>query len=392
MGVKTIFKVLLGSMAIMTISFLLIELFNVSVTSYQLRQISKMAARQACVLFTSETYKAGTRHGENVVGGSYGLEDVYDRNGNIYISGDFYNCGSPDVGYAERVWNKIYATQEFVDFCTADTINSDNMNKYFATKALKIAAEAAMNNSDISIPELGWDATPAEIYNQTLYATANMYKQNLYTTANLGIPYMEGNIVDHMYQWNLAQLLSNCDSDSIQPDDNGTICVNFRGFKVYANQSTITDYEYKIYDISPDPNNNDRQQNAIDLWQELNINANVDGAPDYLGWMGVETGLTGHETTIGDTVVYDDWYITSVGIKYNIVVNYEGITPLRNLISWVFSNQVAGLDGGAVQTYTGQPGSSWANVDSAGQTNGGIYGNTQPGLVSSGKLTYVLSR
>lgn len=391
MGVKTIFKVLIGTIAAIVLSFLTIELFNISVASYQLKYVSKMAAKQACELFTSETYKSGKSRGDTVVGGSYALNDVVDTNGDLYVTGDFYGCGAPDNGYAKRVWTKIYANQQFINFCTSRTVNGSSMDKYFATKALKIAAESAMTNSNINVPELEWDATPREVYNQTLLATADVYKKNLYTTTNLGIPYMDYEIVTKMFQWNLSQLLSNCNPDLIKPDDNGEICINFKGFKVYADQSKINNYEYKIYDLSPDPRNSDRASNATELWNDLNINANVEGSPDYLGWMGSDTGIVGHETQIGDQIVYDDWYITSVGVRYNIVVNYEGITPLRRLVAFVFDSQVAGL-GGTEDSYSGDRGSTWSNVDRNGFTSGGLTGDNDNGLVTTGKLTYVLSR
>ena len=57
MSVKSIFKILLGTIVIMISTSLFMELFNVSISGMQVKQMTRMAAKQACVLFTQETYK-----------------------------------------------------------------------------------------------------------------------------------------------------------------------------------------------------------------------------------------------------------------------------------------------------------------------------------------------
>ena len=56
-GVKMVFKALLGTIAFIVLSSLCIELFNINITGMQIRQMTKMAAKQAAMLFTQENYK-----------------------------------------------------------------------------------------------------------------------------------------------------------------------------------------------------------------------------------------------------------------------------------------------------------------------------------------------
>lgn len=390
MTVKTIFKTLFTTMVVMVLSMLLLELFNVSIVSYQLRQISRMAARQACILFTSETYK-----GNDGVGGTIKTQDAIAFDGSTYVSGDFYRVPySPNSSeYKIAVWKKIYANQKFVDFCNS----TPALNKYYTLEILKMAASAAKNGGDVPQVSVDWTSSPTQIEASVKASTAQMYKNNYYTTANIGIPYMDEDIVNRMYQWNLAQLLSNCNKDSIQLDDNGRMCINFRGFKIYADEhsnSKISNYDYKVYDVSPNSSNRSAEQKK--LWEDLNIDATEDHR--YLGARSDAKGMQGYTTTVvgngtkpiggGYGEVYDNWYVTSVGIEYSLEVNYEGITPLRKLIAYVFNNQVTGL-GTTAPSIPNPDTLSNADTLSMGGFNGEGLGS---GVVTSGKLTYTLDR
>lgn len=397
MGVKSIFKILLGTIAGMVLSMLLIELFNVSIASYQLRQICRMSARQACVLFTSETYK-----GTSGDGGSVKIQDIYDCEGNLYLTGNFYGRDPSSATYKQDVWNDIYNSTDFKQFVH----NTPELNKYYTLPLLVMAAE----NNFPSVT-IDWTSTPAQLEAAAKAETARMYRANYYTTNNIGIPYLKKDVVNKMYQWNLAQLLSNCDSDSIQRDGiwkerNGgmeydpdsQMCINFMGFRVYANQCELTNFDYEVYDVSDI--NPSKSSEAERVWKDLNIDV-TDGSIH-------STGLTNHRkrqgytvTTVGGTQVYDNQYITAVGLEYNLVATYEGITPLRNLIAFVFNNQVSGFsrDGQGVNAppnLSGTPEANIANQPAYQDTLelGGFNRNLPSGgvTISSGKLIYTLDR
>ena len=73
MSVKTIFKVLIGTIVIIVLSSLTIEMFNISTTGLQVNQISRLSAKQAATLFSQETYK---QIGED--GGAVNADNIRD--------------------------------------------------------------------------------------------------------------------------------------------------------------------------------------------------------------------------------------------------------------------------------------------------------------------------
>lgn len=408
MGVKSIFKILFTTMVGMVLSMLLIEIFNVSIASYQLRQICRMAARQSCILFTSETYK-----GTSNDGGSIRVQNIYDSEGNLYLTGNFYGRDPSSPTYKQDVWNDIYNSSDFRDFCNgtlSGTSGTSALNKYYTLPILLMAAENNIPNISVN-----WSSSAAELEAAAKAETARMYRANYYTTNNIGIPYMDKTIVNRMYQWNLAQLLSNCNPDSIQRDGiweetdhgveydpNSQMCVNFMGFRIYANQCTLNNFEYKVYDVSDV--NPSRESEAERVWEDLNIDVTQNAIHSI--------GLSNHRnrqgyavTTVGGNTVYDNQYITAVGLNYNLVATYEGITPLRNIIAFVFNSQVSGFsrDGSGVNTppdLSGTPEANIANGPASSDTIslGGFNGNNQADgstsglVVSSGKLVYTLDR
>ena len=55
MSVKGIFKILIGTIAIIIITSFIVEYFNVTITSIELSQMARIAATQSCELFAQET-------------------------------------------------------------------------------------------------------------------------------------------------------------------------------------------------------------------------------------------------------------------------------------------------------------------------------------------------
>ena len=58
MEVKGIFKTLIGTMVIIVMTSVIIEMFNLNTSSYMVNQYVRLAAEQTCSLFTQETYKS----------------------------------------------------------------------------------------------------------------------------------------------------------------------------------------------------------------------------------------------------------------------------------------------------------------------------------------------
>lgn len=372
MSVKTIFKTLIGTIMLLVMSSVIIELFNVNITGMQIRQMTNMSAKQACTLFTQETYKTNGSEGATK------MANVLANDGSIYISGNYYS-GKTNM---YDIWESIYTTSAFSDFCNGRSTSGHKVSRlpsgystlYKAYPDLEILQIAVNSGGNVAIPATpSWNAseTSTAVKNYNKANKAQAYYDSMFTTANLGIPYLDDEIVNKMFRWNLAQILSNCDSDSIQKDANGNYFINYKGFRCYAQAAEIYEYDYRTY--------------------------NLKSSTDRVAFNN-DTGMNANQLGRGSDRV-DNNFVTVVGIKYRIPISYAGITPIKNIFNYVWNNEVAGLDG----TYSGMSG-SWANEKLSTVTNnvrdgieylqaGGVKGNNSAGLMPSvGELTYVLVR
>jgi hypothetical protein len=393
MSVKTIFKILLGTIVIMVASSLFIELFNVNVSGMQVKQMTRMAAKQACVLFTQETYKTstGSSSGTNTTsnslnsGGAVKVSNVLTCDGTTYISGNFYGTTN-----AQQIWNKIYTSTNFKNFCSTyadggmlDTSNTeayDTKHKYRALRLLNVAAQSGGN---VSIPSVSWDSSASDIQANIDASEAQLYYDSMYTTANLGIPYLDEEITNKMFKWNLAQLLSNCDSDLIQKDpedssNSNKYYVNYKGFRCYVQDAEITSYTYKVYNLSVASDVRAfKQDTGMSPNQILSVSGESKGSRDYSSL--IQTDLKGNE-------IYDNVLVTVVGINYQVPMTYAGITPLKKIFQFAWKKEVAGRNGTESERNVG-----WDSV-ARNMEGGGLTGNTSGILPVSGKLVYMLER
>lgn len=353
MGVKTVFRVLIGTIVAIVMTSVIVEFFNVNINSGQLAQNMKMAARQSCILFTQETYKQDDINNGN---GATNLSDIYDASGNLYTTGKFYTGTN-----AREIWENIYNTAEFRNFCNGSTgyINSSNMiSVYPDLSAMLLAVDPSF--SGVGDPY----SLSEDEYNKQ--AKAETYQYDLYTTVNIGIPYMDRDVANKMFRWNLTQLLSNCNSALIQRDQAGQSFVNYKGFRVYCNQAEITRYTYEVLDM----------RDAADV-QKLKDRTNIDGS---------RLGLTS-----GNGSDQSNNYVTIVGIEYNVPVAYEGITPIRSVFNYAWNHEVEGYikpDGSG--GYTNVASLHWN--DASQNFNGGGLESTSGTILTEGKLIYSLIR
>ena len=351
-SVKTIFILLIGTVVAIVFVSVGVEMFNVSINSAQLAQDMKIAARQSCVLFTQETYK---QDNINLGSGASNLSDIYDANGNVYVTGTFYNGTN-----AREIWSNIYNTAEFRNFCNGSSgyINSDNMIAVYPDLSAMLLAV------DPSFTGVGDPYSLSESeYNKQ--AKAETYQYDLYTTVNIGIPYMDRDVANKMFRWNLTQLLSNCNSALIQTDDLGQTFVNYKGFKVFCNQAQIRRYTYEVLDMR-----NDSDRNRL---KEL---TNIDGS---------QLGLTS-----GNGSDQSNNYVTVVGIEYDVPVSYVGITPIKRVFNWLWNNEVEGYISPSGGGYTNTTSLAW--TDDTQRFQGGGLNRTMGVRTTEGRLTYQIIR
>ena len=352
--------VLIGTIVVIVFSSLIIEMFNISTTGMQINQTSKMAAKQACDLFAQESYKTYAHAGAS--GGSVNPADINDVDGKIYVSGQFYPTVSSyatPADAAKAIYNSLYNNPSNTDFKvwlagnTGNWYNLDRIN------------QGINGNTSVAFGQTG--------YNDAM--TAKLYINAMMTPVNLGIPYLDSTTLNKMFKWNLAQLLSNCNSKSIEVDNYGKSYVAFRGFRIYADEASITT-TYKICDLR-DP----IQKADFENITNLNPDKLVGDTSKPLQY---DTGLTSIMSV--NQITNDKFKICLVGISYTVPITYEGITPIKTLFNYVWNTEVAGLNGGGGRTKNLQWNDSTSNLQS-----GGFYGNTAPGVLPvPGQLVYYI--
>lgn len=332
----------------MVISSLVVEIFNVSTTGLQINQISKMAGKQACTLFSQESYKTYGTSG----GGTIGMNNVVDSTGALYVEGNFYEGDT-----AQEIYTNLYTSDNFKNWLQGEAAQKGN---WYNIKLI----DRALNRPDslnIKFGEYGYDEA----------MVAKLYKEVMMTPSNLGVPYLDIDTVNKMFKWNLAQLFSNCNSESILVDDDGNSYISFRGFRIYANLASITNLEYKTFDLTDSA---DRM--------EFNNLTNIN--PDNLGFM-YDSNLA---TTINSRED-ERKRVCVVGINYDIPIAYEGITPIKNIFNYIWNTEVDGINGDSGRTSYEQ----W--LDRAETlSSGGLHGNTVASdvLPIPGKLIYYIIR
>ena len=362
LSVKTIFKTLFGTIVIIVATALIVEMLNLSVTSIQLTQMSKLACKQSAVLFSQETYKQ--RDAMAVAGGSVNMDPVRAHNGAVYVEGNFYGEGLT----AEQIYTNIYTSTAFKNWCESPAALKGHWKSIdLINQALNAPGSLTTTlPSDINAPD--YDSA-VDAYTDSMLALS--YKNVMMTPLNMGVPYMDEEVLNRIFKWNLSQLASDCNSAVIREDQSGNICVYYKGFRVYADQARISDIEYRVYDI----------EDTTDLKEFKNV-THID--PAKLGYDdSLIKYLGGYEN--------DDERkrICVIGLQYDVPVGYEGITPIKQVFNWLWNYEVEGLDGSESHDVHHQWNDATANLAS-----GGFGEKTTPDgvLPVPGKLIYYVVR
>lgn len=357
MSVKTIFMTLFTTVVVIVCGFLAIEIFNVNTTSMQLTSIAKTSAYQSCTLFTQETYRVDTYTGS----GAVAMQDILDSDGNFYISGDFYGYDNK-----EQIYNSLYSVSNS-EFMSAMA----TLKPYY--KNLEILLKGIESNGSLPVPSIDWDSSDAQIQANMDASKANTYYNNMYTPVNIGIPYVDEEVINRMFKWNLAMLYSNCNSDNIKSDENGVQYVGYKGYRCYVQDAYVYNITYTVYDMS-NPSNRTIVANKLFADTGLTVKGITANNPSEGITISVNKDLAGRD-------VKDNAVVTVVELQYSVPVAYEGLTPLSEMMSFVWNNEVDGLDGsGDISGTSAFDDTQRQNVESANS-------NTIP---STGRLLYTL--
>lgn len=97
MEVKTVFKVLIGTIVLIVMGCLVVELFNVKVNSAKVRMQIDQASELALDYYSQETYKNLGN------GGTGNMPAILNCDGSVYVDGNFYPTGT-----LEQVYNTMF--------------------------------------------------------------------------------------------------------------------------------------------------------------------------------------------------------------------------------------------------------------------------------------------
>jgi len=428
MSVKTIFKVLIGTMVVLVLSCLAVELFNISVSGLQLKQACVMAANQAAELYTQETYKQKNINGEYEAY-SIALPSVKTIDGTNYVTGSFY----PGTDTAS-IWSGLYGNNaNFKGFCNmTDTYTFNNTvytykdtSVHGATGFSEFAGHGdgspngKIRDTYTYLNRLYMGVTnPGVLQTDTYYTKEISYDEfsdnvprvrsiaaaksallmvdDMYTPVNIGIPYFDEETINKMFRWNLAQILTNTLSDSIRedPENPGQYFVAYKGFRCYVQDAYISNLDYYIFDTT---NASDR----IELQRLTGLT--VKGSTASSG-QGINTANIESPWGAGNNEDKTNQYICVVGIKYKIPITYEGVTPLKSIFSYAFKSEAngntvegynAGIQGnnGVSVTHTNNNRADYQEYTYQIQDMSNDGSESMGGLVSTtGELYYVLVR
>lgn len=421
MSVKTIFKTIIGTIVVIVMISLCMELFNVNVTGMQIKTVASMAAKQSAELFSQESYKGVGDVYANTEARSANMKPILTADGTEYISGNFYGNSTTVSG----IWNKLYGNS--TTFNKVCTLNYSGTNSTYSTVSVGGSVKRVnysfvyMSNSVVNsnrkqgsryihqtypwtsygnrnnfvsiFKDLGQlyagiyepqvDAAAAQTITfedyindsdsvrQKNYAVnAKKMKSKYYTPVNIGFPYFDPEVVNKIFQWDLAMILSNGTSNTITKDAYGKYCVKYKGFNCYVQDAYITDFEYYVIDTATD---------AAKLRELTNLDA------DKLRTVDVSESGTG---------TLDNRYVTVVGIKYNIPISYVGISPLKKIFEYTWNKEVSGLEGNEMNSIgtdrTNMAGTGVYNDTAQSMTNSGDADNGE--LTTFGTIYYVLVR
>lgn len=334
-GVKTIFKALIGTVTIMIISFFVIEYYNISVASPQLKTMTQVALRQSCQFFAQESYKSGDGSGNAYqIVGKGGFADA-SLNGQFYLS-------TPEATY-----DKLYKNSNAFKLYMQDARNKLGSNTWRNLNLLGYAMGMGYSGS----------------LKQGEDVLAKYYLEDMLTPLNIGVAYLDRETVTKIFRWELVNILRNGQQDMIVQENSSSPDTNYvlyKGFRVYYNTIKVTDIKYTIYNLL--------DTNEAKKFTEL-TNIDVD---EYLS----HANITGND---------ERRFVSVATLNYSMRVGYEGITPVQRAFQWAFNreNNASHASGDAMEDVRGRQESSWEANAFTGETSLSAVGARNADMVDT---------
>lgn len=347
MKVSSIFKVILGTLTIIVVSSLIVEMYNTMTYSSQLKSTVTRTITRACDYFARESYK--DNDSIPVVGSIYGQSEkaVENKSG----IGEVVAYSSPmfDGNSTQSVYDNLYKSgrsSNFHSFITGTiTYHGDS------TSVRKVTG--IWENLDMLAYGLGYGSDVSGLSSNDK-SLGNYYYDSKMSPLNLGIAYIDKDTLERIVKWTAIKNLSSSNPERVivpigMGKDSLANYVKFNGFRIYYNTFKITSITYDVYDIST-------SNGLKDLSNTINMNLknNVD---------------------VLDSENYNLKKVCVANIKYDISVSYHGITPFRKIMEYVFNHEVKGMQKGADTTTNNKGYTDNESLSSMNNQNSTIIGS-----------------
>lgn len=279
--------------------------------------MQKVATRQACVLFTQETYKR-----KDV--GEYKIPDIKSPEGAVLISSQFYEV---DISETKQIYDKMY-----IDRTKANS-GGKRLDKYISNIVEQLGDGATVDN----LPWSSMRSWYKEITSPGSDSIGALYKENYVTPCNMGATYFDTEVLSRMYRWSLAATLSGGLGDDGKSQNFGSTWYNrrrfpyvdYRGFRIWLDDTTaISDIQYTLFNLN-DPSQKEQfeQMTSIDKYAE--------------------------DTGVSITKEDERNYVVVASVPYTASVSYTGITPLKHIINFANNHRVNGFKDGDLKGTSG---------------------------------------
>lgn len=304
-GVKTIFKIIIGTIIAIVITSCIVELFNITLTSTFVRGIVTKSIDKSCDFFAQETYirdDAGTATVYNVV------KPIKFSSGKVAVSSEFFGSNATQ----QTIYERLYAnSDDFRDFVK-------NYGKYWLNlRRLGYGICANYGGNGI----LSTSTPVLSSLSKTDKTAGDTYAKTFVTALNSGITYLDKEALTNISRWNMVAnfyggnpiMLKDADTkilgaNGLDPYD----YVLYDGYKVYFNTLNITDINYKVYDLTK---------------------TGADGADGFASSTNI--GDVGYwRNTVGLDNNDERRYVCVADIDYEIKIGYDGITPIKKIFQW----------------------------------------------------------
>ena len=294
--------IFLKLVAIIVITVIIVELYNVTRYSQELIQIIRTTMEQSCDYFAIESFRGSSIS----KGNSYELKGLKNDTPYSVISGKFYENDE------EMTYNKLY--------------NSSQAKDYIDWLSSEIDHSIVDNN-------FAWK----QFYDIMSKGDSSEYFDYYITPINLGFTYLDEETLTHIFAWKLANKLSSTGiatgrrSDYSQRNvilfDNikNKWFIRWHGFRIYLGSDTNQFGDSIHINVTPSTQ-----------CKLLHITDPDDGE-EFATWTHITTTdyLTKNEITANDLRSFKIMY----DIRWTIDIGYEGVLPLALMLNFINGKQ-----------------------------------------------------